>query len=72
MDKEKQTLSIRNDSQERVLDIDLLIHQPSKVLEKCLVCFEPLYLCMVVFYFFELGFLFMKKRHPHKECLFHL
>lgn len=36
LNQEKQTLSIRNDSQERVLDIDLLIHQPSKVFREVL------------------------------------
>ncbi|WP_342605854.1 restriction endonuclease-like protein [Peribacillus sp. FSL E2-0159] len=36
LDKEKQTLSIRNDSQERVLGKDLLIHQPSKVFKEVL------------------------------------
>ncbi|MGE1102041.1 DUF2357 domain-containing protein [Peribacillus simplex] len=36
LDKEKQTLSIRNDSQERVLDTILLIHQPSKVFREVL------------------------------------
>ncbi|QYF84255.1 restriction endonuclease-like protein [Brevibacterium sp. PAMC21349] len=36
LNKEKQTLSIRNDSQERVLCTDLLIHQPSKVLREVL------------------------------------
>lgn len=36
LNKEKQTLSIRNDSQERVLCTDLLIHQPSKVFREVL------------------------------------
>ncbi|WHX64636.1 restriction endonuclease-like protein [Peribacillus frigoritolerans] len=36
LDKEKQTLCIRNDSQERVLGTDLLIHQPSKVFREVL------------------------------------
>ncbi|MGE6720821.1 DUF2357 domain-containing protein [Peribacillus frigoritolerans] len=36
LDKEKQTLSVRNDSQERVLGTDLLIHQPSKVFREVL------------------------------------
>ncbi|MDM5360418.1 hypothetical protein [Peribacillus sp. ACCC06369] len=36
LDKEKRTLSIRNDSQERVLGTDLLIHQPSKVFREVL------------------------------------
>ncbi|WP_411738899.1 DUF2357 domain-containing protein [Peribacillus sp. S4] len=36
LDKEKQTLSVRNDSQERVLGTDFLIHQPSKVFREVL------------------------------------
>ncbi len=36
LDKEKQTLDIRNDSQERVMGADLLIHQPSKVFREVL------------------------------------
>ncbi|WP_057913877.1 restriction endonuclease-like protein [Peribacillus muralis] len=36
LDKEKQILSIRNDSQERILGTDLLIHQPSKVFREVL------------------------------------
>ncbi|MGE7904809.1 DUF2357 domain-containing protein [Peribacillus sp. NPDC094092] len=36
LDKEKQTLSIRNDSQERILGADLLIHHPSKVFREVL------------------------------------
>jgi hypothetical protein len=36
LDKEKQTLFIRNDSQERILGADLLIHQPSKVFREVL------------------------------------
>lgn len=36
LDKEKRTLSIRNDSQERVLGTELLIHQPSKVFREVL------------------------------------
>ncbi|MEE3954137.1 restriction endonuclease-like protein [Peribacillus frigoritolerans] len=36
LDKEKRTLFIRNDSQERVLGTDLLIHQPSKVFREVL------------------------------------
>ncbi|GAA1368377.1 restriction endonuclease-like protein [Peribacillus frigoritolerans] len=36
LDKEKQTLFIRNDSQERILGTDLLLHQPSKVFREVL------------------------------------
>ncbi|MGE7767268.1 DUF2357 domain-containing protein [Peribacillus sp. NPDC096540] len=36
LDKEKQSLSIRNDSQERILGEDLLIHHPSKVFREVL------------------------------------
>ncbi|MGG1482780.1 restriction endonuclease-like protein [Peribacillus castrilensis] len=36
LDKEKQILCIRNDSEERVLGTDLLIHQPSKVFREVL------------------------------------
>ncbi|WP_144528275.1 restriction endonuclease-like protein [Peribacillus simplex] len=36
LDKENKTLSVRNDSQERVLGTELLIHQPSKVFREVL------------------------------------
>lgn len=36
LNKEKQTLSIRNNSQERVLGTELLLHQPSKVFREVL------------------------------------
>ncbi|MGZ9819395.1 DUF2357 domain-containing protein [Peribacillus simplex] len=36
LDKKKQSLCIRNDSQERVMGTDLLIHQPSKVFREVL------------------------------------
>ncbi|WP_249595751.1 restriction endonuclease-like protein [Peribacillus frigoritolerans] len=36
LNKEKQTLSVRNNSQERILGTDLLIHHPSKVFREVL------------------------------------
>jgi hypothetical protein len=36
LNKEKQTLSVRNDSQERILCAGLLIHQPSKIFREVL------------------------------------
>ena len=36
LNHEKKTLSIKNDSQDRVLGTDLLIHQPSKVFREVL------------------------------------